>query len=80
MCPPTRAEAYAWLTLAASYFSPEDQTEAAENSKDLAAPLAASLSAQQLERAEEIARNRREVIETRRKARPVKAGPGESET
>ncbi len=35
--PADPAEGYAWLTLASSYFSPEDQTEAAENAKDLAA-------------------------------------------
>jgi hypothetical protein len=77
--PADPAEAYAWLTLAASYFSPEDQTEAAENAKDLAA-LAPALSAQQLVRAQEIAKNRRGVIEERRKAKPIKAGPGENET
>ena len=77
--PPDPAEGYAWLTLAASYFSPEDQSEAAENAKDLAA-LAPTLSSQQLGRAQEIAKNRRVVIEERRKTKPVKAGPGESET
>ena len=53
--------------------------EATENANDLAA-LAPTLDAQQLERAQEIAKNRRLVIEERRKAKPVKAGPGESET
>jgi TPR repeat protein len=77
--PADPAEAYAWLTLAAGYFSPEDQAEAAENQRELAA-LAPSLSSQQVARAQEIAKNRREVIEARRKAKPVKAGPGENET
>lgn len=77
--PADPAEAYAWFTLALSYFSPEDQAEVAENTRDLAA-LASSLNAQQLARAQEIAKNRRDVIETRRKASPSKAGPGESET
>ena len=77
--PADPAEGYAWLTLASSYFSPEDQAEAAENAKALAT-LTPTLSAQQLTRAEEIAKNRRQVIEERRKAKPVKAGPGESET
>ncbi len=77
--PADPAEGHAWLTLASSYFSPEDQAEAAENANDLAA-LAPTLTAPQLERAQEIAKNRRLVIEERRKAKPVKAGPGESET
>jgi hypothetical protein len=77
--PADPAEGYAWLTLASSYFSPEDQTESAENAKDLAA-LAPTLDAQQLARAQEIAKNRRVVIEERRKAKPLKAGPGEDET
>jgi uncharacterized protein len=77
--PADPAEGYAWLTLASSYFSPEDQAEAAENARDLAA-LAPTLDAQQLSRAQEIAKNRRVVIEERRKAKQLKAGPGESET
>ena len=78
--PADPAEGYAWLTLASSYFSPEDQTEAAENAKDLAA-LAPTPRARSNSRAQqEIAKNRRVVIEERRKAKPVKAGPGESET
>ena len=77
--PADPGEGYAWLTLASSYFSPEDGTEAAENAQALAA-LASSLSSQQLARAEEIAKNRRAVIEERRKAKPARPGPGESET
>jgi TPR repeat protein len=77
--PADPAEAHAWLSLAATYFSPEDVTEAAENAKDLAA-LASTLSEQQMARAQEIAKNRRVVIEERRTAKPIEAGPGESET
>jgi TPR repeat protein len=77
--PPDRAEAHAWLSLAATYFSPEDEAEAAENAKALAA-LAPTLNEQQMARAQEIAKNRRAVIEERRKAKPLEAGPGESET
>jgi TPR repeat protein len=77
--PADPAEGLAWLTLAASYFSPEDQAEAAENAKALAA-LTPTLSEQQIGRAEQIAKNRRVVIEERRKAKPLKAGPGENET
>ena len=77
--PADPAEAVAWLTLAASYFSPEDQTEVTENAKALAA-LKPTLSQQQMLRAQEIAKNRRVIIEERRKAKPIKAGPGESET
>jgi len=77
--PADAAEGYAWRSLASSYFSPEDRSEAAENTEALAA-LTATLSPQQRARAEEIAKNRREVIEARRKAKPTRTGPGESET
>jgi len=77
--PADPAEAHAWLTLAGTYFSPEDETEAAENAKALAT-LAPTLSDQQMARAQEIVKNRRVVIEERRKAKPLQAGPGESET
>lgn len=77
--PADPAEAHAWLSLAAAYFSPEDEAEAADNAKALSA-LTPTLSQQQLARALEIAKNRRAVIEERRKAKPLEAGPGESET
>ncbi len=77
--PADRAEAQAWLTLAARYFSPEDEQEAQANTQTLRA-LAPKLNATERERAEELVKNLGERIEERRKAEPVKHGPGETET
>ena len=77
--PSDPAEAHAWLTVAGAYFSPEDETEAARNAAELAA-LSPKLNALQRDRSSEIARNLQARVEARRKAKPLKAGPGESET
>jgi TPR repeat protein len=77
--PADRAEAHAWLTVAGKYYGAEDKAEAEANIQDLQA-LTAGLSAAELGRAREIAENLAARIEERRKAEPLQAGPGESET
>ena len=77
--PADKAEAHAWLTVAGAYYTAEDNEEAAANARDMRA-LTPALSASELERAGEIAKNLGERIEERRKAAPLQAGPGESET
>jgi TPR repeat protein len=77
--PADRAEAQAWLTVAGKYYGAEDKDEAQANVRDLQA-LTASLNATELARAREIAANLTMRIEERRKAEPLQAGPGESET
>jgi TPR repeat protein len=77
--PPDKAEAYAWLTLAARYFGTEDRSEAKANEDALQA-LAPGLTSLERARGEELIHNLTERIEARRKAAPIKAGPGESET
>jgi hypothetical protein len=77
--PADRAEAHAWLAVAGSYYGAEDKAESAANVEDLQA-LTAGLSAAELARAREIARNLTARIEERRKAEPLQAGPGQSET
>jgi TPR repeat protein len=73
------AEAHAWFSVAAGYFTAEDKDEAGENAKLLSA-LTPTLSEKQMERAREIVHNLQVRIEERRRAKPLKAGPGESET
>ena len=73
------AEAHAWFSVAAGYFTAEDKEEAGENAKLLSA-LTPTLSEKQMERAREIARNLQVRIEERRRTKPLKPGPGESET
>jgi uncharacterized protein len=77
--PADKAEAQAWLTLASRYFPPEDSQEAKINGDALDA-LTPSLNDTDRARAQEMIRNLSERIEERRKAQPIKAGPGESET
>ena len=77
--PADPAEAHAWFTVAAQYFGAQEKDDAAANQEALAA-LGARLDRAQLARAQEIARNLQARIEERRKARPPRAGPGESET
>jgi TPR repeat protein len=76
--PADLAEGHAWLSVAAKYFTGEDEDEAASNQKALGA-LAAQLDARQMERAREIAKNLESRVEERRKAAPLHAGPGEKE-
>jgi TPR repeat protein len=77
--PADPAQGHAWLSVAANYFTGEDAEDAAANQQALAA-LSPALSALQRERSREIAANLAARIEERRKAKPVHAGPGESET
>jgi TPR repeat protein len=77
--PPDPAEAHAWFTVAARYFGAQDKADAAANQQALVA-LGARLDRGQLARAQDIARNLHARIEERRKAKPLRAGPGESET
>jgi hypothetical protein len=77
--PADPAEAHAWFSVAAGYFTAEDKDEASENARLLAA-LTPTLSEKQMERAQQIARNLQVRIEERRRAKPLRAGPGESET
>jgi TPR repeat protein len=77
--PADRAEAHAWLTVAGKYYGAEDKAEAEANIQDLQA-LATALTATELGRAREIAENLAARIEERRRAEPLQAGPGESET
>lgn len=77
--PADLAEAHAWMTVANDYLTGEDAQEAAANQGRLA-ELKGKLTAQQAERAKEIARNLQARIEERRKQKPFGAGPGESET
>jgi hypothetical protein len=77
--PADPAEAHAWFTVAAQYFGAQDKDDAAANEQALAA-LTARLDRAQLARAQDIARNLQARIEERRKAKPLRAGPGESET
>jgi TPR repeat protein len=77
--PADKAEAQAWLTLAARYFPPEDGQEAKSNAEALDA-LTPSLNDTDRVRAQEMIRNLSERIEERRQVQPIKAGPGESET
>ena len=77
--PADLAEAHAWMTVAGDYLTGEDAQEAAANKAALA-ELQGKLTAQQAERAKEIARNLQARIEERRKHKPFGAGPGESET
>lgn len=73
------AEAHAWMTLAARYLGGEDAQEATTNRRALDV-LQDRLTAQQLQRSQEIVRNLQARIEERRKQKPFGAGPGESET
>ncbi len=75
--PADPAEGYAWLEVAKKYFTGEDAAEAEQNAKALAAM---QLTPVQAQRAKEIASNLEARIEERRKAQPLRAGPGESET
>jgi TPR repeat protein len=77
--PADPAEAHAWMTVANQYFTGEDGPEASAN-KAAVAELQTRLTAQQLERSREIARNLHARIEERRKQKPFGAGPGERET
>ena len=77
--PADKAEAYAWLTVAGGYYAAEDKDEAAANAEDSQA-LASALTPEEMERSKEIAKNLGGRIEERRKAKPIKAAPGESET
>lgn len=77
--PADPAEAHAWFTVATRYFGAQERDDAAANEQALAA-LSARLDPGQLTRAQDIARNLHARIEERRKARPLRAGPGESET
>jgi hypothetical protein len=77
--PADPAEAHAWFTVAARYFGAQDRDDAAANEQALA-ELTARLNGSQLTRAQDIARNLHARIEERRKAKPLRAGPGESET
>jgi TPR repeat protein len=77
--PADPAEAHAWFAVAAQYFGPQEKDDAAVNQQALSA-LGARLDRAQLTRAQDIARNLQARIEERRKARPLRAGPGESET
>jgi TPR repeat protein len=77
--PADRAEGHAWLTVAGSYYGAEDKAEAEANTKDVQM-LVPALTAGELERSAEIARNLTGRIEERRKAEPLQAGPGQSET
>jgi TPR repeat protein len=77
--PADPAEAHAWFTVAGKYFGAQEKQDAEVNAKALA-DLTPRLDKVQLARAQEIAHNLQERIEARRKAKPIKAGPGESET
>jgi uncharacterized protein len=77
--PADKAEAYAWLSVAGDYYSAEDADEAAANADDSRA-LALALTPEEMERSKEIAKNLGGRIEERRKAKPIQARPGESET
>ena len=77
--PADKAEAHAWLTVAGGYYSSEDKDEAAANAADSRA-LASALTPEEMERSKEIAKNLADRIEERRKAKPIKASPEESET
>ncbi len=77
--PADRAEAIAWLSVAQIYFTPEDKDEVQANVADLE-KLAPTLNDVEQARAVEIEKNLASRIEERRKAEPLKPGPGESET
>ena len=77
--PADKAEGHAWLAVAGSYYSAEEKAEAQANVQDLQV-LTSGLSAGELARSQEIAKNLTARIEERRKAEPLQAGPGESET
>jgi TPR repeat protein len=77
--PADKAEAHAWLTLAGRYFSAAEQQEVKANADALRA-LTPTLTERDAQRARDIAKNLGERIEERRKAPPIKAGPGETET
>ena len=77
--PVDKAEAYAWLTVADGYFTTEDKDEAVANTEELRA-LASALTPSELERSKEIAKNLGARIEERRKVKPMKTGPQDSET
>jgi TPR repeat protein len=72
------AEGHAWLSVAAKYFTGEDEDEAKLNQKALGT-LTPQLDARQMERAREIAANLEARVEDRRKAKALRAGPGEKE-
>jgi TPR repeat protein len=77
--PADKAEGHAWLAVAGSYYTAEERAEAQANVEDLQV-LTSGLSAGELARSLEIVKNLTARIEERRKAEPLQAGPGQSET
>jgi TPR repeat protein len=77
--PADKAEAQAWYTLAARYFAAAEREEAQANSEALK-KVSPTLSATEAQRAAELVKNLGDRIEERRKAQPIQAGPGETET
>ena len=77
--PADQAEAHAWLAVADGYFTAEEKDEAVANAEELRA-LASVLTPSELERSREIAKNLGARIEERRKMKPIKTDPQDSET
>lgn len=74
-----RSEAFAWHTLADHYLTAEDREDRSLNDNALKR-LQPQLTPVEAQRAAELTKNLGERIEERRKAKPLKAGPNETET